>query len=144
MTLSLSTLPAREWRRAFNGDIREVAAPLAWLDDILRPLDLSEDQSYALRLCAEELLANVVLHNRDRAPLNVRLTLEAKPDRLALTIEDNGAFFDIVNAPAKQVDQPIDRVQPGGLGVGLVKRFASALKYERTEDGNRVVLEFLN
>jgi serine/threonine-protein kinase RsbW len=119
VTLTAPTLPAREWRRAFDGDVREVAASLAWLDDILRPLDLPEDQSYALRLCAEELLANVVLHNRDRTPLHVRITLEAKPDRLALTIEDNGAFFDIVNAPTKRVDQPIDRVQPGGLGVVL-------------------------
>lgn len=106
---------------------------------------MGEDQSYAVMLCADELVSNAVMHNSELSDrLHLRVTVEAKADRIVLTIEDNGAFFDIVNAPAKRIDQPLDALKPGGLGVGLVKRFASALKYDRIDDRNRVVAEFLN
>lgn len=144
--LTARETPTGEWSCEFDGRFEEVRRTLAWIESRAQGLDLSEDQAYALRLCAEELLTNVVLHNKEKAPdgtpLRVRVTLAVTPDSVALTIEDNGAPFDIVNAPSKTADQPLDLLQPGGLGVGLVKRFASRLKYDRTTDGNKVVAEF--
>jgi anti-sigma regulatory factor (Ser/Thr protein kinase) len=137
---------AGEWRRTFDGEREGIRLSLAWIEEIAQGLDLAEDQFYALRLCAEELITNSVLHNAGRARngdrLHLRLTLAAQADRVALTVEDNGAYFDIVSAPAKTADQPLDQLQPGGLGVGLVKRFASRLDYAQTEFGNKVVAAF--
>jgi anti-sigma regulatory factor (Ser/Thr protein kinase) len=137
---------AAEWRRTFDGERKEIALSLAWIEEIAEGLDLAEDQFYALQLCAEELITNVVLHNagvaRNGDKLQLRLTLAARADRVVLTIEDNGVSFDIVSAPAKTADKPLDQLQPGGLGVGLVKRFASRLDYAQTEFGNKVVAAF--
>lgn len=136
-----------EWSREVDGVFDEISRSLAWINSIASGLRLSEDQDYALHLCAEELLTNVVLHNKQSAPdgkmLRVRITIAAQPGRVGLTIEDNGVPFDIVNAPSRKADQPLDRLQPGGLGVGLVKRFASRLEYHRTKDHNRVVAVFI-
>ncbi|MGJ0507359.1 MAG: ATP-binding protein [Methylocystis sp.] len=133
-----------EWSREFDGSLSEISRALAWIESIAGALRLSEDQSYALMLCADELVSNVMMHNGDLSDrLHVRMSVEAKPDRIVLTIEDNGVFFDIVNAPAKQADQPLGEIKPGGLGIGLIKRFASGLRYERIENRNRVVAEFI-
>jgi serine/threonine-protein kinase RsbW len=144
--LAARETPTGEWSLEIDGAFDEVRRSLAWIDAQAQALNLSEDHSYALRLCAEELLTNVVCHNKGPCDaggaLRARVTLRATTDRVALTIEDNGVPFDIVNAPSKTADQSLDRIQPGGLGVGLVKRFASKLSYERTPDGNKVVAEF--
>ncbi len=136
--------PTKEWSREFTGSLSEIAPTVAWVESIANALRLGEDQSYAMTLCADELITNVLTHNgEDVHRLHVRVTVEAKQDCVVLTIEDNGAFFDIVNAPAKRVNPPIEELQPGGLGVGLVKRFASGLRYDRIEDRNRTVAIFL-
>lgn len=132
-----------EWRREFDGAVQEIGLSLVWLAGIARELDLPADQAYALELCAEELIANVVLHNSGTPPVHVRLTLAAEAGRLLFTVEDNGALFDIASAPEKRAEGPLDELVPGGLGVGLIKRFASSLKYERTPYGNRVEAGFI-
>lgn len=59
-----------------------------------------------------------------------------------MTVEDNGRPFNVAQAPAKAIDPPLERVEPGGLGIHLIKNFASNLQYSRTERGNRVIVEF--
>lgn len=60
-----------------------------------------------------------------------------------MTVEDNGRPFNVAKAPAKGIDRPLDQIQPGGLGIQLIKSFASSLKYRRTGKGNRVIVEFM-
>ena len=36
----------------------------------------------------------------------------------------------------------MEQVQPGGLGIHLIKSFTSNLDYRRTEKGNCVIMEF--
>lgn len=138
--------PARtnEWSREFGGARTEIGRALAFVESIARTLDLGEDTSYALMLCVEELVSNVLMHNSTLSDrLHLRVTVERRADRIVLTIRDNGAFFDVVNAPVRRLDQTIERVTPGGLGVGLVRKFASSLDYDRIGDDNRVVATFM-
>jgi anti-sigma regulatory factor (Ser/Thr protein kinase) len=60
-----------------------------------------------------------------------------------MTVEDNGRPFNVTQAPAKRVDQPLEQVQPGGLGIQLIKSFSSNLEYHWTEKGNRVIVDFM-
>jgi anti-sigma regulatory factor (Ser/Thr protein kinase) len=59
-----------------------------------------------------------------------------------MTIEDNGRPFDVAQAPGKVIDEPLRKVQPGGLGIQLIKSFANNLAYSRTKTANRVIVEF--
>ncbi len=137
----------KAWRREFPAVLREVGPCLAWIEAIARTSRLSDDQTYAILLCAEELVTNIVRHNPPEtagaAPLCVAMSLQVEEDRVILTIEDNGVAFDVVQAPTKQIEPSIDLLEPGGLGVGLVKRFASNLQYFRTQTGNKVVASFI-
>lgn len=140
----------KEWRREFAGAIREVGRALAWVESVTALLGLPEQQTYAILLCVEELATNIVRHGdkasrRDDAPLKFVVSLRAADDRVILTLEDNGDRFDIMKAPTKEMNQqPIECVEPGGLGVLLVRRFASRLAYQETENGNKTIAEFAN
>ncbi len=139
--------PKKEWRREFVGAIPEIGLSIAWVGAVAKSLNADETQTYALQLCVEELVSNIVRHggaalsSEHRRPF-ICICVAEKFGRIVLTIEDDGPYFDIEHAPAKRVDQPLELVQPGGLGINLVESFSSSLTYERRGNRNRVIAEF--
>ncbi len=139
--------PKKEWRREFVGAIHEVSLSIAWVGTVAKSLNADETQAYALQLCVEELVSNIVRHggatlsSEQRQPF-ICICVAEKSDRIVLTVEDDGPYFDIKHAPAKRIDQPLEFVRPGSLGINLVKSFSSRLTYERRGNRNRAVAEF--
>jgi serine/threonine-protein kinase RsbW len=143
------------WHRVFSGSIPEIAAAASWIESIAADLDLPGRLVFGMQVCLEELMSNIVRHGgvhssstaylpqTDPAnPLLISITVEALTGRIIMTVEDNGRPFDIAQAPAKRVDRPLEQLQPGGLGIQLIRSFASNLEYRRTEQCNRVIVEF--
>jgi serine/threonine-protein kinase RsbW len=141
------------WRKAFVGTIDDISSAAKWVETIAVDQKFPEELVFALQVCLEELLTNVVRHGGAKSsgdlsevpvpPLNVEITISTGAQRVSMTVEDNGKPFDVVNAPAHRIDQPLDEVQPGGLGIQLIRNFASSIAYEQAGLGNRVIVEFL-
>ena len=141
------------WRKAFTGTIEDISAAAQWVNTIAVDQKFPEQLVFALQICLEELLTNVVRHGGAKSsgdlsevpipPLNVEISISTTAQRVSMTVEDNGKPFDVVNAPAHRIDQPLDEVQPGGLGIQLIRNFASSIAYEQAGLGNRVTVEFL-
>lgn len=119
------------------GDIQKA---VAWIATQATALGATERQSFGAQLCAEEILVNAVVHG-GRAFLTVAVTLEAFPERLRLTLEDDGAAFDLAAAPERKAEASLDD-RPGGWGLSLVRRFAERIDCRRTQDGNSLILDF--
>ena len=144
----------RTWRKAFTGTLDGISAAAKWLDTIAAEQQFPEQLVFALQVCLEELLTNIVRHGGAESsgtlssvqlpPLNVEITICTSAQGVSMTIEDDGKPFDIVNAPAHRIDRPLDELQPGGLGIQLIRNFASSIAYARAGLGNRVVVEFLH
>jgi serine/threonine-protein kinase RsbW len=145
--------PPNTWRKAFVGTIDDISSAAQWVNTIAEEQHFPEELLFALQVCLEELLTNVVRHGGAKSsgdlsevpvpPLNVEITISTGDQRVSMTVEDNGKPFDVVNAPAHRIDQPLDEVQPGGLGIQLIRNFASSIAYEQAGLGNRVIVEFL-
>lgn len=141
------------WHKAFVGTIDGISAAAQWVDTIAAEQQFPDQLVFALQVCLEELLTNVVRHGGAKSsgdlsevpvpPLNVEISISTGAQRVSMTVEDDGKPFDVVNAPAHRIDQPLDELQPGGLGIQLIKNFASSIAYEPAGLGNRVVVEFL-
>jgi serine/threonine-protein kinase RsbW len=141
------------WRKAFIGTIDGISAAARWVDTIAAEQQFPEQLVFALQICLEELLTNIVRHGGAKSsgdlsevpipPLNVEISISTGAQRVSMTVEDNGKPFDVVNAPARRIDRPLDEVQPGGLGIQLIRNFASTVAYEQAGLGNRVIVEFL-
>lgn len=114
-----------------------------WLEMRVGPLDPGAERMHALRLCAEEIATNIVLHafsGQPRAAFRVRLELE--DDGIRLVFEDEGVAFDpTAHAPPPRAGT-IAEAEIGGLGLPLVRAFVRDMRYRRQGDTNRLTLVF--
>ena len=141
------------WRKAFIGTIDGISAAARWADTIAAGQQFPEQLVFGLQICLEELLTNIVRHGGAKSsgdlsevampPVNVEITISTSAQGVSMTVEDDGKLFDVVNAPAHRIDQPLDEVQPSGLGIQLIRNFASTIAYEQAGLGNRVIVGFL-
>src|SRR5262245_15444789 len=141
------------WHRSFCGAIFEIPSAAGWIESIAADLGLTELQVFAMQVCLEELMSNIIRyggessapwpHINPKNPIRIFVTVKGLADRVRMTVEDNGRPFNVAQAPVKVIDQPLDQVEPGGLGIQLIKSFASSLEYSRTESGNRVTADFI-
>jgi anti-sigma regulatory factor (Ser/Thr protein kinase) len=131
---------AGRWRRDFPVTVAETVATARWLDTIAAEQALPGETAYAMQICLEELLGNVLRHGGDDRHASV--SVEIDPNRLAMTVEDDGRPFDVASAPVKHVQGSLEDLEPGGLGIGLVHDFSDRLEYSRAGLGNRVTVTF--
>lgn len=136
-------MTARQTKRRLNfapGEL-DIGAAIDWIAIAAQELGATERQRFASRLCAEELLANILRH--EKTTPTVAATLETDGDRLRLILEDAGAPFDPTQEPERAAPGDLDEAQPGGWGLALVRRFADECSYRHNETGNLVILAFL-
>lgn len=108
--------------------VAELAACLA------RVGGLSGRQAYRLRLAADEIITNILLHGyRGDGVVDLRGGVEA--DRVWLRIEDDAPPFD-----PRSYDRERVRCQVGGFGLYLATAGVDELRYEHAGGRNRNTL----
>jgi serine phosphatase RsbU (regulator of sigma subunit)/anti-sigma regulatory factor (Ser/Thr protein kinase) len=128
-------------RRSFPRELASIPEAASWLDATAAEAGIPEPAAFAMQVCLEELFSNSVRHG-SRIPGLVEVEIEAAPDRARMIIEDEGPAFDITQAPALKASVSLEDVEPGGLGIVLIKGFANGLTYQRAGGRNRVTAEF--
>jgi serine/threonine-protein kinase RsbW len=98
----------------------------------LGPLD-SKVQN-RLEVLFEELVANIVRHGfAPGSAQSIHVRVEKHPSKIQLTLEDDGAPFNPLEAEVPEPFHDIETARVGGLGIPLVVKLASAVRYERPE-----------
>jgi anti-sigma regulatory factor (Ser/Thr protein kinase) len=143
--LSRTLRPARhteaklrdELRLTIDNDLGELARVNERASALLAERGVGERVVYATQLALEEVLSNVIRHGfRDGARHAIELVLRVCAGRVDLQIVDDGAEFDPLQAPAAKIDVPLAERRAGGLGIHLLRAFASDIRYERVGDRN--------
>jgi anti-sigma regulatory factor (Ser/Thr protein kinase) len=131
-----------------QADIAELARVSAWTDDIGERLALPASILFALHLCFEEAISNIVRHGfRDRETADgtdhdVCLELTREVHAVTVTIEDRGAAFDPREALVPPTPTTIEEAEIGGLGIHLMRQFTQQMDYQRLDGTNRLTLRF--
>ena len=105
--------------------------------------DVPPDIVFKFQLALDELLTNVVSYAfaEDTADAAIKVTLAVSDHEIAAVIEDNGRPFNpLLDAPNPDLDLSAQDRPIGGLGIHLTKAFVDTLRYERTEEWNRLSL----
>jgi serine/threonine-protein kinase RsbW len=111
------------------------------LVDFLAPHELSPKASYAVELVLEEVLMNIAWHAYDGpAPREARLTVQVDADGVLMQFEDDGRAFDPTLHAEPKPPANLEDARPGGLGLGLVRRFARHIGYQRFDGKNRLTI----
>jgi len=151
--LLAETMPAEETvkpvsRLTLKSQLEDMAALWPWVEAIVAEHAISPDTAFAIHLCLEEAISNVIRHGYSGQPGH-SLTVDyasANAHELVFTIEDQAPPFDpldpslIEELPAPA---PEDFLRPGGRGILLMRRFASSIAYQRLANGNRLTIAFV-
>jgi serine/threonine-protein kinase RsbW len=143
--LGLPEMPIEEPqdRLVLNSQLAELSRAQSWAETLANRIGLSEKTRYAIRLCLEEALVNVILHGYKYEaghPIVIRRWLSG--DMLFFAIEDEAPPFapdDTLPPPEPSV---IESLTPGGNGIRLLRHFAGSLVYEQLAEGNRLTIGF--
>jgi anti-sigma regulatory factor (Ser/Thr protein kinase) len=98
--------------------------------------------SFALQLCLEEAVANVIMYGATDGELKIAIELERRDRTLVVRIEDNGQPFDPTLVAPHPLPTTLKDAKIGDLGIHLVRSFASQMDYERRHGQNRLTLRF--
>jgi serine/threonine-protein kinase RsbW len=118
----------------------DIGRAVAWADNLASQAAIGEEVRFAMQVCLEEVLANVVLHGRAPAgPKDIVIEFEQRAPGAALIVSDNCLPFDVTAGqtnPQAQSD-----ANSGGRGLRLLHAFSTGLRYRR--DGERNVLKMI-
>jgi anti-sigma regulatory factor (Ser/Thr protein kinase) len=140
--------------KRFPGSVSGAVEAARWVEEIATAEGFAEDLTFGIQVCVEELFTNTVRHGGGEwpgvstaagsgaPPLTVSLSLARGKDTVTLLLEDNGPPFDVSAAASKPVAGSIEEIQPGGLGILLVRTFASDLTYRHAGGLNHTTLTF--
>lgn len=136
-----------EERLELDSRLDELSRVHPWVEHIADRHNLGEKTRFAIHLCMEEALANIILHGYRAAPGHpIYIMASVSGDELFFAIEDHAppfapdesaTFIDSVN-PASS----LEALTPGGNGIRLMRRFAESLRYEHLPNGNRLTIGF--
>ena len=121
-----------------------LSSALAWLEGLAQRDGWPARTLFALTLCADEALTNLISYASapaGGAPLQLRLECTRSCSGVRLSIEDNGAVFDPTAQASPALAASLDDARVGGHGLRLMRHYLRALHYQRQNDCNVLLLE---
>jgi serine/threonine-protein kinase RsbW len=129
-------------RLLLHRDLAELERLAVWIKD-WAARDLSADLSFAVQVCLEEAVANIMMYSAAKdAPLEIVVEVERTDQTLVARIEDNGSAFDPTRVARPPVPASLAEARVGHLGIHLMRSFASGMHYERCDSRNRLTMRF--
>lgn len=102
---------------------------------------LDNDVAFDLNLALEELFTNTLRHGGCQGMSDaVHIRLERAGDGVRVEFCDRGRAFDPVSAPEPDLESPLEQRDAGGLGIHLVRRIMSDLRYQRSDEWNLITM----
>ncbi len=134
-----------------DGDAVELVAGLSaitaaaeWIAAWAGAHGLESDTAFAMRLCVEEAVTNIVSYAYDDDPGRHRVVVTAAADAggARVTVVDDGRPFDPAAAREPGREDSIQTATIGGRGIRLMRRFSQGLAHSRADGRNTLSLSF--
>jgi serine/threonine-protein kinase RsbW len=126
---------------SIQAEAAEVRRASSWLEAAALKQHLPAEQIARLDLCLNEALANILAHGGPSARLSevllhFRVHQESGVHEAEVTVSDTGVAFDpLAYRPGPRADS-LEKIEPGGLGLIMMREAADDLGYLRSEGRN--------
>lgn len=129
--------------RTFRVTPDGISAADAWIEEVGRDWGIAERTAFGARICVAEIAANVLEHgggSEPSAPAQFGVTLTRRGSGIDVEITDSGRPFDPTTAEELPLSDSIEAAHIGGLGLRLVRSYASEVTYRHDGVCNRLTL----
>jgi serine/threonine-protein kinase RsbW len=133
-------------RIVLSSSLSEMRRVVAWVKALASQHEIVESVQFAINLCLEEALSNVIRHgyaSQTGRSIAVRFTVSGE-GYFVFTIEDDAPPFNPLETPVLPELDEQGELRIGGNGIRLIRGFADTLEYEPTPTGNRLHFGFSN
>lgn len=143
--MSANAADARLERLNLQSSLSELARITEWIERLAARYAIPSDTQFAMDLCLEEVISNIMRHGYAGQPGRPILVRFANPGRghFTLIVEDEAPHFDPLAAPELPILDSCGQARTGGHGIRLIRHFARELEYQPKTRGNRLTLTFL-
>jgi serine/threonine-protein kinase RsbW len=130
-----------------RNDSGELGKLTQWIVAACAAAQIPEKTSFAIQLCLDEAVANILQHglhrieNGSRASV-IAASLERNASDAVLAIEDDGEAFDPTGVAPPAPARTLELLPVGGLGIHFMRRYSSRMEYSRSGGRNRLRLTF--
>jgi serine/threonine-protein kinase RsbW len=142
------TAAQSEPRLTIQSRLDELAQLWPWVESLANEHAAAPETRYAIHLCLEEALSNVIRHGYNGQPDQpITVEFSSSPNQLVFAVEDRAPAFDPLSFSAEEeLRSPgsVGEIPLGGQGIRLMRKFAGSLAYQRLPDGNRLTMRFAN
>ncbi len=115
-----------------------------WIEAWATAGGFDDDAKFAMRLCVDELVTNLMTHGLPDGRLDRSFELIADGDqgKARVMMIDDGIAFDVTGASDPGREDTIEAATVGGRGIRLIRAFAERLEWRRIDGRNETTLVF--
>jgi serine/threonine-protein kinase RsbW len=150
--------PSPESRLTLKSPLEDLTLVWPWVEAIAAQYSVPADTQFAIQLCLEEALSNIIRHGYQghaKQSISIACTIERAPDgienaraaELVFTIEDHAPPFDPLAPAAVPAPAPapasMNELPLGNQGIRLMRKFAGRLAWQQLPNGNRLTIGFV-
>jgi len=140
------TVAQSEPRLTIESRLEDLRLAWPWAELIAEEHHAPAATRFAVHLCLEEALSNIIRHGYGGEPGRpVTIRSESEPNELVFIVEDQAPPFDPLDESRQEpLVSPSagDLIPLGGQGIRLMRKFAGSLGYQRLPGGNRLTMRF--
>ena len=132
-------------RLTLRSQLSELSQLPAWIQRLALEHAIPRDTQFAMNLCLEEILSNIIRHGYSGSPdrsIDIRFINPAE-GHFVLVVEDEAPHFNPLDSPGLPAINTLNEERIGGQGIRLLRRFAETLEYQATVSGNPTEHGFL-
>src|SRR5215813_12437073 len=145
--------PCRDDRRRMSGlaevftlrgEITEGAELTKWVLGVCAKYSLPDGVAFALQLCLDEAVANIIEHGKahGRGATEISVSIAREDKGIVMKVVDDSDEFDPTQFEPPHSCRSLEEPAVGGLGIHLMRKFATALRYQRIDRRNHLHFVF--
>lgn len=125
-------------QKKFARSLDQLVNIVAFTEDFFAAENLDNRLRNVVDLCVEELFVNMVTYNTETSE-DILIEMRPHTPGIEVSLTDfDVERFDPRELPPVDVDAPLERRDPGGLGLFLVLKMADSIHYEYRNRVSRI------
>jgi len=115
-----------------------------WVLGVCTKYSLPDNVAFALQLCMDEAVANIIEHGKahGRGATEISVSIAREDTGIVMKVVDDSDEFDPTQFGPLHSSRSLEEPAVGGLGIHLMRKFATALRYQRIDRRNHLHFVF--